>query len=132
MRMKPYEKSEATRAIVSALVLAAIVLCAGATGWAQRRGGGGHHVSRGRAQVVTSGITFEGVPGLGFDYSHLAAISRGRVAGGTVLAPTQVVNSVVGGIVPVFGVGGYYGFDGYGFNGYEAPQPTVIVVQPQP
>jgi hypothetical protein len=111
--------------VVSALALTLIVMCAHATSWAQRGGGGRHqHADRARNQA-TGGISFEGVPGLGFDYPHLAAVSRGRQPQGTVSGRAKVVTPVVSGIVPVFG---------YGFGGgyYEAPQPAVIVVQPQP
>jgi len=96
---------------VIAVGAAALIALAAPT-WAQSRGiGGGRPASSSRMQ----GVPPRNVPGLGFDYTHLAAISQptgtsraSRHSGGPLITPIL----------------------SWGLPSYSAPQPIVIVLPP--
>ena len=131
------------KALIGALV---VLLCPAA--WAQHAGGGalGHgshaagHGSTGGARPARVGTPLNpnfapirGVPGLGFDYEHLAAIQhsfRDKFGHEHRFRQFQF-------ITPIFdeGLPYYYGFDnGLPYYSEESapPQPPVIVVPPAP
>jgi hypothetical protein len=83
---------------------------------------------------IVSSVSFDGVPGLGFDYPHLAAISRGQNNNSS---PHFSHNAHRGQdfFVPIF-FGGYpYYSNDFGYDQPEQqpvqqqPQPQIIVIQ---
>lgn len=84
---------------------------------------------------IVNSVSFDGVPGLGFDYPHLAAISRGQ---SNSFSSHFVRNGHRGQgfFVPIF-LGGYpYYGDDFGYDQPEQqpaqqpqPQPQIIVIQ---
>lgn len=118
------------------ILTAAALLTAGAPGWAQSRGGGSRGMTPGQTRASRMAITtaaplstnfasFTAVPGLGFDYVHLAAI-RGA------MLPHRLTGRPIAILAPIFfdSLSPYY-FGGSGFI-YPQQQPSVIVVQQPP
>ncbi len=85
--------------------------------------------------VITSSVSFDGVPGLGFDFPHLAAISGGQHNNSSSRFGHNG-HLGQGSFVPIF-FGGYpYFSDGLGYDQPEQqtvqqpqPQPQIIVIQ---
>jgi len=123
----------------SAGCAAALALAVIAPGRAQMRGGApATRISLMRAapraanRVATplnpNFAPLRGVPGLGFDYDHLAAISR--VQGNRFPRARRV--GTVGYIIPIFSDGLPYSYAYGGDISYESPEPPQPLVSPEP